>query len=204
MKDSQRKKLYTAERVAFKDFPGMADVSTPARYERRVRDIMESKWVADNFANPRYTQELRVEFSPRMGGANAGAARIRTGLNAHAMQEWYLIHELSHALHHRLPSRKQWDMTGHGRQYAEIYLRVVKRFMGVAAYTALRSAFRANKVKVGAKRVRVISAEQKAKLVENLASARAAKQQAKVAMAAKLRAEWESHDAALLSELLGV
>jgi hypothetical protein len=147
-KDSQRGRLYAAEREAFRAFPGLADVATPARYERRVKDIMASKWMLDTYPRA-MLREVECEFSAVMGGADATSRRIRTG--PRSMNEWVLVHELCHVIHARLGD--SYDHAGHGRHYAEIYVTVARRFLGAEAYAALRAAFRKHQVKVGPKRV---------------------------------------------------
>jgi hypothetical protein len=151
MRDSQKTKLYRAEREAFRESPGR-DVRTPARYEARLRAITTSKWMRSNFKC--CPLEVPVEYSDTMMGANASAWRIRTG--TYSMTEWVLIHELAHVIHQRMV---RWDTAGHGRQYAELYLKLVRRFMGADAYKRLRTSFRKHKVKVGKKRQ--LSAAQK-------------------------------------------
>jgi len=171
-KDSQRGRLYTAEREAFRAFPGLADVATPARYERRVRDIMASKWMLDTYPSAVCAGEVWCEFSAAMGGANATSRRIRTG--ERSMNEWVLVHELAHVVHQRLPYAETWDPIGHGRQYAEIYVTIARRFLGAEAYKALRAAFRKHRVKVGPKRV-VAKRAMPAAAIGGLAKAREAR-----------------------------
>jgi putative metallohydrolase (TIGR04338 family) len=166
-RDSQRQKVYSAENEAFAGFK-QRDVSTATKYEQRLRDILRSKWMRDNY--PSAPSQLKVEYSDMMNGANANAWRIRTGANS--MQEAVLIHELAHVVHSNLRERDKWDHVSHGRQYTDIYQKLVRRFLGAEAYKLLRAGFRKYKVKVGRKRAFIPGAAQRSGLPVHLAAAR--------------------------------
>jgi len=178
--DSQRSRLYKAENVAFTALQAqMRDVSTPELYQRRVDEIMGSRYVARLF--PRAAgHRVNVEYVPQMRGANANDKRIRTG--KFGLREWYLIHELCHVIvrrqypttvkrgddgrdyqmHQSVPTGVSYNLhviVGHGPEYADVYLRMVRRFLGVAAYDALRAAFKQYRVRSGMRPRRAPSAQ---------------------------------------------
>jgi hypothetical protein len=163
MRDSQRRKVYTAERIMERQ-PGQTDVASPARFQSRVNDIMESQWMSEQF--PTAVGSVPVEFG-NLRGANANHRRIRVGQNAYAMREWLLIHELSHVIVQRsIGDRHGWTynggyhradgdvVAGHGWQFCDTYLRLVRRFMGQAQHDALKASFKQHKVRYKAPRAK--------------------------------------------------
>jgi hypothetical protein len=98
-RDTQRSKVYKAERRAQKQFadPGR-DVSTPDRYRAALADVMASPWMAATYPKAAAT-EVTVRFNTRMGGAHAGKEGITTGTGPWTMNMLILLHEL------RTPSR---------------------------------------------------------------------------------------------------
>lgn len=145
-RDSQRRKLYTAENAAFKNFKSR-DVSTHSKYVARLDAILNSKWLRERYPNT--PRKVTVEVVPQRRGASAWSYTIETGPKA--MVEWILVHELAHIVHkHSHPDGSK--QPGHGREYAEVYVRLVRRFLGADAYKRLREEFRRHKVKVGRRR----------------------------------------------------
>lgn len=176
-RDNQRKRLYDSERDVRKTFEKISgytgvDVKTPERYRKRVDEIMASEFIKNNF--PVAAQrKVQVKFSSRMGGANANINRIKTGTGAFPMKEMILLHELAHVLTIRTFNYEAYldrnrvfysdrenipledragasfhHIAGHGPEYAEVYLALVREFMGATIYLALRNTFQMRKVKV--------------------------------------------------------
>lgn len=103
-RDDQRSAVYKAERAAFQGRLQQQDVSTPERMRRRLDQILLSPWFLATYPKTA-ARQIGLEFG-RLGGANANESRIRLGRNAFAMQEWILIHELSHVVVRReIPSK---------------------------------------------------------------------------------------------------
>jgi len=163
-RDSQRRKLYTAENAAWcamsLDQRGL-DTNDPIVYRQFLNGIMGSEWMARNFLKA-VTSEVKVEFSAKLRGANANESRIRTGRGSFTMSRLILCHELSHTIVRRQYGRKMYAcddggtlhdtafgltnysthrIAGHGPEYADVYLRVVREFVGYDMWKALRASF---------------------------------------------------------------
>jgi hypothetical protein len=190
-RDSRRGKLYKAEREAQLQMK-LRDVSTPRLYEQRVRAIEASAWWIEMQEHSAVQfGPIKLDFLKRKGGASAwGTYRIITGTSPWVMNELVLIHEMAHIAHHRIKRVSgTYDSTGHGRHYAEIYLEMVGRFIGVEARKLLRAAFRKYRVKVGKPRAKKpMTEEQRAILVERMAMAREAKKLMRSSKAATIAA----------------
>lgn len=188
MRDSQRSRVYRAERAAYDEMVSpqggvtMTDVSCEAKYVARLLEILQSKYLTDMFG---CVLKVPVKFSDRMRGAHASAvAGIRTGRNRYIMSELILIHELCHVLQQQKAlnwSRQnpgQYDANpyrdpGHGRMYCELYLSMVSRFISVRAAEILRRHFKVNSVRCTPKRKTVpLTPEKLEALRAKLAAAR--------------------------------
>jgi hypothetical protein len=177
--DSQKSKLYKAEGCAFLPLESkMRDVSTIELYQARVDTIMGSDWILAHYPKAARGGNVPVRIIPGLRGANANSRRIHT--SKYGMREWYLIHELCHVIVARQFGERVFHsadgksvpytnmltpgvahnihfIVGHGPEYADVYLRVVRRFLGRMAYEALRDAFRAHRVRYGTVRARDLS-----------------------------------------------
>lgn len=171
VRDGQKSKLYKAEHEAFRGYVGR-DVSTQAKYQARVDEITGSQWMRD--ATGVQDFKIRVRFSSRI--VNRATiftrfGRIETGMQPAICNEWVLVHELSHLAH---DYTTKWDHAAHGRQFADLYLAMVSRFLGVEWHDRLKASFRKHGVKY--KRRKKISEETRAKLAARLKAIREAKQ----------------------------
>lgn len=167
-RDSQRSKLYKAERAAQRQFPHHGDdVSTPERYRAKVDAMMASEWMRNNF--PRAThQPVVVKFRKGMGGAHAGYDGITSGLSSWTMNMLILCHELGHTivkreygstmyintddgtLHRTSAGLRNYNVhfiAGHGPEYADVYLRLVREFIGYEQWKLLRAEFDARRIR---------------------------------------------------------
>lgn len=171
LRDDQRSAVYKAERAAFQGRLQQQDVSTPERMRRRLDQILLSPWFLATYPKTA-ARQIGLEFG-RLGGANANESRIRLGRNAFAMQEWILIHELSHVVVRReIPSKYRvggvdyteyaqarrnlnWSTgeriivdapQGHGHEYCDVYLKLAEQFLAAGAADELRRQFDAHRV----------------------------------------------------------
>jgi len=157
-RDSQRKKLYRAEDVAFYEpfIPGEArksvfgrDGLSVAEAQSFIDGILDSAWFRDEFQVSDRRDPLvevvagRANSSARAGG---GIYTGRISAPAWARREWVLLHELAHIV-----TRTAWGpyVAAHGWLFANVYLRLVGRFLGLDAEAALVAAFDAGRVKYG-------------------------------------------------------
>ena len=141
-RDSQRQKLYDAERQAFGD--GML-------YHR----IQECQTVVDVICKSRFWKSLlrrngkhwlleeRLHCAPvKRGGHTAcwNENDLFIHLPKTSFTKWVILHELAHAA----TTNKT---AAHGPEFARTYLQLVKRFMGQRAYQRLLAEFRNGKIR---------------------------------------------------------
>lgn len=171
-RDSQRQRLYKAERRAQQRFPDPgADVSTPDKYRAKLDEMMRSDWMRANYPKAA-ARPVTVKFNPRMGGAHAGSHGITTGTGPWVMNMLILCHELGHTITRREHKTYrvlgddrseyeygaqamargcvQWfvhQIAGHGPEYAAIYLQLVRQFIGYEQWRILREEFDASRIR---------------------------------------------------------
>ena len=174
--DSQRERLYRAERAVFTERP--IDFKTRKGLEGRVNRLARSATA----------RKLRAEFGlPLKGPITVQLVRGRTctsygGLITFAktsMSEWVMLHELAHelaprAVHHHWP-------------FAYIYLKLVSRFMGPEVAAKLKKSFREHGVRFAPKRTRTLTPEQREACRERLKGAREARAAKKALFGRHLR-----------------
>lgn len=156
VRDTQRARLYVAERRAFLPNGVTRASDMPREFEdtkhidEYVESIRTSKWLATHY--PRAAMSVIKVVGGN--GCNADADRIMLARWGHV--KWVVLHELAHAItdrHHRYER-----LPGHGREFARIYLALVRRWMGVAEYEKLRASFKMYKVKYSLKKKRAKTA----------------------------------------------
>lgn len=167
-RDSQRQKVYDAERKAFEgeqiDLPEVSDM------ERFVAHVCGLKRVRQAF--PCLMRHVVI---------GDGRARRRAGGNYYGIfmprwsrKRWVVLHELSHTIVQRQHGVR--GTAGHGWEFASVYLTLVRHVLGVPAHARLKAQFRAHRVRFKAPRKgRPLSPERRAALVEVLARARASR-----------------------------
>lgn len=179
-RDSQRSKLYTAEKEALEQF------ATPLP---TVDDIQAYilKQSARTTLQTRYGRAMEVANWPIMIGDGRRTRRaLAYGTNKMtfprwARKDWVVLHEWAHIIHNRLAARgsllksnvgaRTEELRGgaaHGWQYAAIYLDLVRFCMGKETHDKLRAAFKEHRVRFKAKSTRVATPE----MIERLAQAR--------------------------------
>ncbi len=166
-RDSQRQKLYDAERAAFGPTKTLSTVAEVQAYADKVTG---SKWWA---SQPRLSTRT-ITVSDGRGSGNARAvSSYRIQMPTHMRSEWVTLHEIAHCA---MGQRHGWDgVAAHGWQFAEFYLALVRRFLGVAAHDQLRDAFKAKRVKYRPPRTSpapALTDEQRAANIDRLAAAR--------------------------------
>ncbi|KKL06307.1 hypothetical protein LCGC14_2597340 [marine sediment metagenome] len=158
-RDTQRARVYRAEKDAFYTYNGSGNkqllfgksFSSLKDMRIRVKNICSSKWWRDKS----YTFWISLNrFEKQLYGATAYSYKILIGKRE--TDEWVLIHELAHVLQRSVRDEYSdrlgipafiGDTRGHGRSFCRIYLAMVRRFIGVEAYNALRLSFKHNNVK---------------------------------------------------------
>ena len=164
-RDSQRQKVYDAERRAF---PQMFRRQLPADHDQMqavIDAITQSafwrKLCARSRRIPRKVELVRAK--QRNAWANSYSISIPIRMRSVPL----LLHELAHAAAPVAAS--------HHWVFCAIYLELVRHYMGNDWAKKLRAEFKAERVRYTPKRKRHMSEEQKEALRERLATARAAR-----------------------------
>jgi putative metallohydrolase (TIGR04338 family) len=174
VRDTQRSKVYEAERAAFRDHveanEGLREVADIKAF---VRHVFSLKRVQDAF--PRAVTEWR-SGAPNVHDGR-GRRRACGGINFISMPlwsrcKWIVLHELAHTI----SFRTQYHIAAHGWEYAATYLTLVRCVLGVEAHDLLKAQFKAHRVRFRAPTKRApLSPERRAQLVATLAAARASR-----------------------------
>lgn len=168
-RDSQRGKLYTAERKAFEGAP--VDLPEVEDVERFIAHICKLGRIKESFPELEW-RSITVGDGRRRRAAGGDARGIY--MPRWSRMRWVVLHELGHTI----MDRRYRNAVGHGWQYAEIYLTLVRHVMGVDAHDRLKAQFKAHRVRYRKPRERApMSPEQRAILAERLRLAREAKLQ---------------------------
>lgn len=175
-RDSQRQKLYDAERRAFafgggmlyhriQDCQAMVDTICKSRFWKSLLRRNGKHWLIDE----------RIHCVPvKRGGHTATWDRgdLFIHLPRSSFVKWIVLHELAHgATPDKAPS--------HGPEFARTYLQLVKRFMGQRSYKRLLAEFRTGKIRRSrrtTKKSRFVKGSPEAR--EYMAALRAARKEA--------------------------
>lgn len=167
-RDSQRSKLYKAEKVL-------------AQYSQRVETVPEmqaflQKVLARKPIQDRYWLQIRkvivVKDGRRCSNALGGVNWIK--MPRWSRTQYIVLHEAAHSITQR---KYGTNVAGHGWQYAEVYLDLVRFGLGAEAGAALKASFKAGKVRFSEPRAkRPATPEQLARLAAMREAARAAKE----------------------------
>lgn len=170
MRDTQRKKLYDAERMAFGlDAPKLSmdecgEVVKSVFISKRVKEAYDPFW-----ARPPVIDDGR-------GCRRAASYGGRISLPRWSRMKWVVLHEMAHEVRSFRRKDRWVAEAAHGWQFASTYLDLVMWFMGREAHDKLKAAFKEKRVRYNKPRkARFVSAEERAMLRERLAAARAAK-----------------------------
>jgi len=136
-RDTQRSKVYAAEKVLFgssKKFESVKDV------EKYLRRIFDTVWFKKTFPHKRKFQVKDGRGRSGPSGAPRGADGVTMSLPKWSRFESMILHELAHGL---TPREYAW----HGPEFCAVFLRLVDRFMGAEAHKALMFSFRDHNVR---------------------------------------------------------
>lgn len=137
VRDTQKHKLYSAERVLKPFSPTMKSVE---EVEAFVERVTKSKWFKKEFGL------LGIRVEDGRSRQNAAARGSTLLMPRWSRSEYVTLHEIAHVVTDR--RRFAW----HGREYAGNLLKLVRHFLGKEAHDNLRTAFRNHGVKYKAKR----------------------------------------------------
>jgi hypothetical protein len=164
-RDSQRKKVYTAEQEAFPDFYKATLPEDHDEFQRYINKITSSKYWKRlrGLFNGDVIQVELVPAKQRGGWANQYQVSIPKAIRSMPL----LMHELAHSAAGGA-ARHHWP-------FAAVYLKLVRHYMGKKAHDALRASFKKHRVRYTPKRKRNITPEQREQLRERAKIARAAR-----------------------------
>lgn len=154
-KDSQKGKLYAAERAAFNGTE-WAEILTDDEVRHEVRRGVQ--WLRNKYGNQAVRGHGDIEV--RFPANGYGGAYLRYGANPFfsftppSRLRWVILHELAHAVIPAYHPEFDGDRRGHGWCFADVYLALVQHYLGVEWAKKLRSEFKANKVRYRPKRKR--------------------------------------------------
>jgi putative metallohydrolase (TIGR04338 family) len=152
-------RVYRAEDLAALHCPAPELDGSLAAAQRYADKVTRSAWWSRNVGDGR---NARLRESRGAGSAYSGLVRyrgryyhdIRLGTShgrldgtvrpTHIADPWVVLHELAHAGSPEDP--------GHGREFARVFLGLVRRFLGPEAGTVLLAAYRQEGVKYLARR----------------------------------------------------
>lgn len=185
-RDTQRSKLYRAERVA------LSGIASPLPTVGDIERYLEGQSARATLRS-RYGKavdvsdwKLRVTDGRRCRRALAyGTYKI--AIPRWARNDWVVLHEWAHIVHARITAMENGECLprmfshgsriselaggpGHGWQYAAVYLDLVRFCMNAEAADALKAAFKEHRVRFRPKRTVTTTPEQ----LERLAAMRVA------------------------------
>ena len=136
IRDTQRSKLYRAERVV--NGEKFADMEEMRKY---VNKITRSDWWKKHHENPAWGVAV-TDGRRRRNACAVGSWEIR--MPRWSRCERIVLHELAHTV---VTSRFGDDMAAwHGCEFAKILLSIVKRFMGKEAHDTMKASFKEHRV----------------------------------------------------------
>lgn len=145
VRDSQRKKLYDAERPLWLASARHESMSAVQAFSIRALSAAVASYpVAQNVL-----YDIRAgsfQFKDGRGASRGYANAWFVSLPSFARHELYILHELAHVIHDRTGFFE--SQAAHGPEFARIYLDLVNLALGVAPFLALKAAFQRGRVKI--------------------------------------------------------
>jgi putative metallohydrolase (TIGR04338 family) len=160
-RDSQRQRVYESEyalrgKLKLRNFKDIKDA------QRYVERILGSSWYAKMF--PVGRKHVTVQYKRGSAFATGGFGGIRLPKQGWhwAGKDLIVLHELAHVLTplcgeglckgdcgwHNEPWPHTKVPAAHGPEFTRIFLDLVRRWMGKAAYEAMKAEYRTRRVKV--------------------------------------------------------
>ena len=189
--DSIRQKVYDSENAAKRRHVGKTYTSHK-QVERRVFAILDRAYIKRNYPRITVTVDTRrsnaaaccmyragyyaLQFpTPQYETVWKGSRLVdRKAATSWAWCDWVILHELAHAFNAAVNGRTK--TAGHGREFAIIFLDLVRNVMGREAHAILKEEMRSRNVPTTkARKRREVTPEQRAELVDRMAKARAAR-----------------------------
>lgn len=135
-RDTQKSKVYEAEDKAHWLTYGRSlhtRTLTNDEVQPRIDEIMAMRAIQSRWGQ----HKIRVRFTH--GGGHASSP-WDIALGANSRNDWYILHEIAHCL--------TWGQgAGHGKEFAGVYLFLVRTVLGQTAYDNLLAQFRERRVR---------------------------------------------------------
>lgn len=172
--DSQRSKVYKAERRAFLPFESAFGANDMRRW-KTVGEMQSyvDRLLASAWWKRRWPTVTKIVVKDGRGRRKAGSAGGSILMPLWARKEWVILHEIAHEVVGRTIGHR--NVAAHGREFCQVYLELVGHMMGDDARKALKDEFQAHKVK-HTKARKPMSEEQRAAAAERLTAARSRKE----------------------------
>jgi putative metallohydrolase (TIGR04338 family) len=157
LRDSQRGKVYKAERILNSHPKAMERFETIPEVDVFVKKVLGSSYTRKHFARLN-----SLTISDGRGRRNASAYGYREiSLPRWARTRWTILHELAHIYASYKYKRVDIAIAAHGREFCKIYLQLVQHFISKEAADILKKSFREHRVKYQIRKPRVITPEQR-------------------------------------------
>jgi|SRR5215212_4538479 len=144
-RDSQRSRVYKAERAAWENFD-TPEFRTVAQCQEYVNDVTYTRFWDERFTDGWYLDpEVRIEVSDGRGRRSAAAFcdEDRIALPKWARNRLVILHELAHIL-----VNGNRSLASHGPEFVSMYLSLVREFEGEDEAQKLHEAFETHRVKI--------------------------------------------------------
>ncbi len=138
-RDNQRSRLYKAERVLNKLSKRLEKVDDMKRFVDRLRKRATIV--------RRYGVELKTSIfiGDGRGKRNAGGDSRGIYMPLWSRTEYIVLHEMAHCIACRRYGR--YNIAAHGREFAAVYVDLVRYMLGKEAADTLKASFREHRVK---------------------------------------------------------
>lgn len=134
-RDSQRQKLYNAEREALKEnYGGKVGNGMIADVQGMVDRLCQQHWFQARWG------QRTIEVRQKTSGRATGYYNSHICMPPRYRSPYITLHEVAHVLCHP-------KYAGHGPEYAALYLFLVHQHLGADASASLRESFRKHGVK---------------------------------------------------------
>jgi putative metallohydrolase (TIGR04338 family) len=147
-RDSQRSKLYSAEQYCH--WTNSTQFHTVPRVQEFVEKVLNSKWLLKKYPS---LSKARIEVRDGRGRRKACGSyayiKLPYGDDGWARTTHVVLHELTHSFMTRVGIGRA---APHGREFARLFLELVRHFMGKQDYLSLKAAFKKFRVKFSLER----------------------------------------------------
>lgn len=172
-RDSQRSKLYAAEREAFPEMDTTPEYTTNDECKAYVDKVLGRAVVKRHYPRlvERGVEVRRPNMGQRRALAHAGLSwdgQYVISLPRWARSRTVILHELAH-------QATRFQGAAHGWQFAAAYLKLVRTMLGVEAEAKLKAAFRKHRVRWTQPKRRQLTVEQREAMRVRMAELRARK-----------------------------